>query len=137
MKRENHLNAIFQNTIHPKNISIEHIEQLERLTREYIQNKITEIQLMHFSDYSTAMKVFKDMYNKLEMEKANIAKQAYEKAQADLMNSSKLILKRESSQSVKGLKKKSKDSNVSLPKRSTDKMNHTKMSGTSLKHDGE
>lgn len=104
MKRENHLNMIFNNQLYSANITNEHVLHVQEITKDYVQNKMSEIEFMHFSDYILAMKVFKEMYNKLENEKFLCEEEAYDKAYDNFCNT-KTVLRKDSGQSIKAIKK--------------------------------
>lgn len=70
-----------------QNVSQDRVQQMQNITLEYLQNKTDEIVVCSVSDVTTILKVFKDLYNKLEIEKMECTKLAYEKAYKDALSS--------------------------------------------------
>lgn len=72
------------------NITCQRIDTLRTLVEDYMKDKLSEIELIHFGDVNTVMKIFKDMYNQLEVDKSACMKDAYDKAMEDFITKPKL-----------------------------------------------
>lgn len=96
------LNLMLSNGDLSTNITQERIKHMQNVADEYLHNKTDEIVLLNVTDATTVLKVFKDLYNKLEAEKIECTRIAYEKAYEDaLMIVKKVSSKAESIQSMK------------------------------------
>lgn len=61
------------------NIDQERMKHMQKVAKDYLQDEIGEIVLMNVTDVNTVLKVFKDMYNKLEAERDDTLKIQVEK----------------------------------------------------------
>lgn len=77
------------------NIDQERVFHIKNFTDEYLKGKIHEIVPLNVADVKVILKVFKDLYSNLEVEKTKCFKVAYDKALADF-NSSRPQTKRDS-----------------------------------------
>lgn len=82
LEQEKHLYNIFNNE-GPTNLTEGRIMCLKSMVDEYLKNNLGEMELIHFTDVHTIMKYVKEMYNNLEMEKAEKIKEAYNQAVDD------------------------------------------------------
>lgn len=82
------------------NLDQERIKHLHNITEEYLKDKVNEFVILNVSDVKVAFGVFKELYNKLETEKAHSAQIAYDKALDDFSATSK-SLKKDGSGSIK------------------------------------
>ncbi|KAF2899441.1 hypothetical protein ILUMI_06737 [Ignelater luminosus] len=111
IKKMQDLSIMLSNGDLSTNINQERIKHMQHVAEEYLHNKTDEIVLLNVTDATTVLKVFKDLYNKLEAEKIECTRIAYEKAYEDaLMCVKKVSSKADSVQSMKSSKKGSRKS---------------------------
>lgn len=61
------------------NIDQDRMQHMQKVAKDYLQDQIGEIVLMNVTDVNTVLKIFKDMYNKLEAERDDALKIQVEK----------------------------------------------------------
>lgn len=52
-----------------KNVTQERINQMKHVAEEYLENKTNEMVVMSVTDVNTVLKIFKNMFNQLKIEK--------------------------------------------------------------------
>lgn len=69
LERERIQNSVLLNQDLSLNLNCERVKHLNKTIKEYLQNEITEIEVMSVADATTIFKMFKDMLEQTELEK--------------------------------------------------------------------
>ncbi|KAB0795063.1 hypothetical protein PPYR_11902 [Photinus pyralis] len=78
MRKENDLNAMLNCGDLASNITQDRVLQMQNIAKEYLTDITNELVVLNVSDARTVLKVFKDLYNKLEMDKEECVKIAHD-----------------------------------------------------------
>ncbi|KAK5645055.1 hypothetical protein RI129_006355 [Pyrocoelia pectoralis] len=78
MRKENDLNAMLGSDDLASNVTQDRVLQMQHVAQEYLEDTTDELVVLNVTDACTVLKVFKDLYNKLEIEKVECSKVAYE-----------------------------------------------------------
>lgn len=85
IEEERRLQSMIMNSDLSTNITTERMQQMQNVTQEYLTNKTNEIVLANVTDIHTVLRILKNLYNQIEVQKKEEIRKAYEKAYTDAL----------------------------------------------------